>query len=150
MTLTPLQVANKLAEWEAQLPPAPTPVGSYVPCVQTGNFIYTSGALPLKDGQLIATGYLGGDSAVSIDTAQEAARQCILNSLAVLKAQLGSLEKVKKVVKLTGFVSSHPSFYDQPAVINGASDLLVEIFGAEIGSHADLIARGGIYAALAA
>jgi enamine deaminase RidA (YjgF/YER057c/UK114 family) len=110
-------------------------VGSYVTAVQTGNLVFTSGALPMRDGQLMLTGRCG-EGEISMEAAREAARQCALNAVAVLKQHLGDLSRVRRVVKVVGFVSSHPDFYQQPAVINGASDLLVEIFGEAVGKHA--------------
>jgi enamine deaminase RidA (YjgF/YER057c/UK114 family) len=123
-----------LSEFEASLPPAPVPVGSYVPVVQVGNLVYTSGVLPTKSGQLAYSGAVGTE-AISVDDAQQAARLCAINALSLLKGHLGSLSRIKRVVKVAGFVSSDPTFYQQPAVINGASDLLVEVFG-DVGKHA--------------
>jgi enamine deaminase RidA (YjgF/YER057c/UK114 family) len=122
-----------LETFEVSLPPAPQPVGSYVPIVQTGNLLYTSGTLPMKDGQVAYTGAVG--EAVSVEDGREAARLCAINALAIVKGHLGSLERVVRVVKLTGFVQSPAGFGQQPAVVNGASDLLVEVFG-EKGKHA--------------
>lgn len=124
---------EQLAQVEAVLPEPPTPVGSYVPLVVSDGMIYTSGALPVRGGQLTATGALGRD--VSIESAQTCARLAALNSLALLKRELGSLSRVTRIVKLTGFVSSPADFYDQPKVINGASDLLVQVLG-DAGRHA--------------
>jgi enamine deaminase RidA (YjgF/YER057c/UK114 family) len=122
------------AALEDLLPPPPQPVGSYVPAVKTGNLIYTSGVLPIEGGKLLATGAVGTYT-VTVEAGRKAARQCALNALSILKAELGSLKKIRRIVKLTGYVNSAPSFSQQPAVINGASDLLVEFFG-DAGKHA--------------
>ena len=119
---------------EANLPAAPQPVGSYVPVVQSGNLVYTSGMLPLKDGQLLCTGTVDGTT-VTIEQGQAAAAQCVLNALSAINAHLGSLKKITRIVKLTGYVSSTPSFTKHPFIINAASDLLVATFG-EAGRHA--------------
>lgn len=123
-----------LDEWDAQLPAAPQPIGSYVTAVQVGNLLYTSGTLPMKEGKLIYSGAVGS-VAVSLEDGQEAARLCALNCLGIVKSHLGSLNRIARVVKLTGFVNSAPAFYEQPAVINGASNFLVEVLG-EKGKHA--------------
>lgn len=122
-----------LHAFEATLPDVPTPVANYVPWVLVGDLLYTSGMLPMKDGQLLYTGQLVDDAAVA--KGQEAAKLACMNSLSAAKAALGSLDRVKQVVKLTGYVSSAAAFTDQPLVINGASDLLVEVFG-DAGRHA--------------
>jgi enamine deaminase RidA (YjgF/YER057c/UK114 family) len=114
------------------LPSAAAPVANYVPFVRTGNQLYISGQLPMVDGALLSTGAVG--AGVSPEAAQAAARACGLNLLAQVKAALGSLDAVTRVVKLTGFVASTPDFTGQPQVINGASDLMVEVFG-DIGRH---------------
>lgn len=121
-----------LTELNNLLPPAGAPVGNYLNFVKVGNIIYTSGALPMENGTLI-TGKMGEKS---IEEGQHASKVCVLNLLANLKAELGDLSKVKKVVKLVGFVNSLPDFVDQPAVINGASNFLTEYLGTEVGSHA--------------
>lgn len=124
---------ERLKALNITLSDAPKPLGSYVPCIQAGNLLFISGILPLKDGKLIKIGRLG--ESVSIEEAQECARQCIVNMLAILKSHLGSLSKIKQCVKLNGYVASTPDFTDQPKVLNAASDLLFEIFG-ELGRHA--------------
>jgi enamine deaminase RidA (YjgF/YER057c/UK114 family) len=131
---------EKLKELGITLSDAPKPLGSYIPCVQTGNLLFLSGILPLKGGKLIRAGKLG--ESVSIEEAQECARQCIINALSVLKSHLGSLDKIKRCVKLNGYVASAPDFTEQPKVLNAASDLLFEIFG-EAGRHAR--AAVGVY-----
>lgn len=122
------------SELEQMLPPAPVPVGSYVPVVRTGNLLFTSGVLPMKEGQLAYTGPVGSYT-VSLEDGQEAARLCALNALSIVRAEIGDFVRLIRVVKLTGYVSSTPSFTEQPAVINGASDLLAQFFG-EQGRHA--------------
>jgi enamine deaminase RidA (YjgF/YER057c/UK114 family) len=116
------------------LPAPPKPVASYIPSVRSGALVFVSGQLPLKDGQLLATGPV--PSAVTLDQARLAARQCVLNALAVLSAELGGdLERVRRIVRVGVFVCSDPGFTEQPKVANGASDLLQELFG-ERGRHA--------------
>jgi enamine deaminase RidA (YjgF/YER057c/UK114 family) len=116
-----------------QLPPAPKPVASYVPAVRTGNLIFLAGQGPLADGKPTVTGKVGAE--LTEQQGYQAARATILISLAVLRAEIGSLDRVTRVVKLTGWVNSAPGFTRQPWVVNGASDLLVEIFG-DAGRHA--------------
>jgi enamine deaminase RidA (YjgF/YER057c/UK114 family) len=124
---------DKLKEMGITLPELPKPLGSYVPFVRTGNLIFISGMLPLKDGKLLYTGRVG--EAVSPEEAAEAARTAAVNGLAVLRSAIGSLSQVKRCVKISGFVASARDFTGQPKVINGASDLLYEVFGDE-GKHA--------------
>lgn len=123
----------RIRELGIELPAAPSPLGSYVAAVRTGNLVFLSGMLPLKDGALMRTGKFGAE----IDAAQgpELARQCALNALAVLRSHLGSLDRVVRCVKLSGFVASAVDFTAQPGVINGASDFMFEVFG-EAGRHA--------------
>ena len=126
--------AQRLANLGLTLPEAPKPVAAYVPSVQAGDLIFVSGQLPFRGGHLIATGPV--PSRVSIEQAQEAARQCVLNALAVLaEAVGGDLDRVRQIVRLGVFVASDPTFTDQPQVANGASELLQDIFG-DIGRHA--------------
>jgi enamine deaminase RidA (YjgF/YER057c/UK114 family) len=122
-----------LAELGLQIPEVAKPVAAYVPAVQTGNLVYTSGQLPLRDGQLIATGKVGSE--VDPDTAIECARQCALNALAAVRSLIGDLAKVKRVVKVVAFVASSTEFTGQPQVANGASELLGQVFG-QAGEHA--------------
>jgi enamine deaminase RidA (YjgF/YER057c/UK114 family) len=124
---------NKLKELGITLPDLPRPLGSYLPFVRTGNLVYLSGMLPLKEGKLVAAGRAG--EAVALDEAVLAARIAAINGLAVLKAAIGNLDQVRRCVKITGFVASAQDFIDQPKVINGASDLLLEVFG-DRGRHA--------------
>jgi enamine deaminase RidA (YjgF/YER057c/UK114 family) len=114
-----------------KLPEVPVPVAAYVNCVRSGNLLFLSGGLPIN-GDRKVIGKVPGD--VSIEEAQEGARIIILNRLAVVKQEIGSLDKVKQIVALNGFVSSAPDFYGHPQVINGASELLIEIFG-DKGKH---------------
>jgi len=115
------------------IPGVPKPAASYVPAIQTGNLVYTSGQGCKKDGILVYKGKLGKD--LTVEEGYEAAKISIINCLAIIKEYLGSLDRVKRVVKLLGFVASVPEFNQQPYVINGASDLLIKIFG-EKGRHA--------------
>lgn len=124
---------EKLKERGIELPEMPQPLGSYVPFVRTGNLIYLSGMLPLRNGRLTRTGSVG--ESVSLDEAVYDARTATLNAIAVLKSAIGRLDNVKRCVKITGFVSSAEGFTDQPKVLNGASDLIFEVFG-EAGRHA--------------
>lgn len=126
-------IDERLAELGLSLPVLAKPVAAYVPAVITGNLVYTSGQLPFVDGALPATGKLG--SAVSDTTGNELAQICALNALAAVQSVIGSLDRVTRIVKVVGFVASEPSFTGQPGVINGASEILGEIFG-DAGVHA--------------
>ena len=127
-------VEKKLADLGIVLPKAAAPVANYVPFVRTGNFMVVSGQLCLDaDGQLVAKGQLGGK--VSVEDGQKAARACAVNILAQLKAGLGDLDKIARVVRLGGFINSAVGFADGPKVMNGASDLMVAAFG-DKGRHA--------------
>jgi enamine deaminase RidA (YjgF/YER057c/UK114 family) len=129
-------IEDRLAEMGLSLPPVVKPVAAYVPAVVTGNLVYTSGQLPMVDGAMSAAGKVGeGDGLVSPETAKELARTCALNALAAASSAIGSLDRVTRVVKVVGFVASDPSFTGQPAVINGASEFLGEVFG-DRGAHA--------------
>ena len=116
-----------------ELPPAPKPVANYVPAVRSGNIVFLAGQGPLAAGMPLMTGKVGGE--VSEADGARAARMTILNSLAALRAEIGSLDRVRRILKLTVWVNSAPGFTRQPAVANGASDLLVQIFG-DAGRHA--------------
>lgn len=125
-------IDDKLKALGLELPPAPAPVANYVPAVATGNLLFISGQISKRgDGQLLV-GKLG--DGVDVPAGREAARICALNILAQAKAALGSLERIARIVKLTGFVNATPSFTDHPSVVNGASDLLVDVLG-EAGRH---------------
>lgn len=130
-------VAARLAELGIELPQVAAPVAAYVPAVQSGQMVYTSGQLPLVSGKLPLTGKVGdGPGLVSPDDAADLARTCALNAVAAAGALLdGDLDRIVRVVKVVGFVASDPSFTGQPAVINGASNVLGEVFG-EAGVHA--------------
>jgi enamine deaminase RidA (YjgF/YER057c/UK114 family) len=116
-----------------QVPEVARPVAAYVPAVRTGNYVFTSGQLPMREGMLMAAGKVGGD--VTPDHAAACARQCLLNALAAIKAEVGDLSSVTRVVKVVAFVASTPDFTGQPQVANGASELLGEVFG-DAGQHA--------------
>jgi len=124
---------ERLAELGLTVPEVPTPVAVYLPALRTGNYIFTSGQLPMRDGQLIATGKVGGE--ITTEQAVECARQCALNAIAAVRAEIGDLSKIKRIVKVVAFVASTPDFTGQPGVANGASELFGEVFG-EIGRHA--------------
>lgn len=124
---------DRLNELGITIPGVVTPVAAYVPAVITGNLVFTSGQLPMVDGALPETGKLG--ETVSVASGKDLARTCALNGLAAAKSVLGSLDRITRVVKVVGFVASAPDFTQQPAVINGASELLGEIFG-DAGQHA--------------
>ncbi len=115
------------------LPAPPKPVATYIPVVRAGDLLFLSGMIPLRDGILIMAGKLGQE--ISVEQGYEAARICLLNALAVIRQQLGTLDRVQQVVKMVGYVASTAEFVQQPAVINGASDLLVKLFG-DAGRHA--------------
>jgi enamine deaminase RidA (YjgF/YER057c/UK114 family) len=127
------EVRDRLKELGYELPSVPNPAGSYVPATSAGSLLFTAGQLPLEDGQLRYTGKVGKD--VSVEEAKEASRLCTLNALAAVEAEAGSLENVRRVVKVTGYVNSAAGFNRQPEVINGASNFLGEVFG-ERGTHA--------------
>ena len=128
-----MMIEDKLASLGITLPSPPAPAGSYVPVVVSHNLAFVAGQIPTEAGQVKFRGKVGTD--LSIEAGQQAARLCTINALAQLKTALGSLDRVRRVVKVTGFVNCEPSFVDQPKVINGASDLLVQLFG-EDGKHA--------------
>ncbi len=127
-----MSVEEKLKSLGIELPSAPKPLGAYVPFVKTGNLVYLSGMLPLKDGKLTKTGRVG--ESVTLEEAAEAAKTAAINALAVLKSAIGSLDKVKRCVKIEGYVSSAQDFVDQPKVLNGASNFMFEVLG-DAGLH---------------
>ncbi|MGZ5366725.1 RidA family protein [Aeromicrobium sp.] len=127
------QVESRLSQLGLALPPVAAPVAAYVPAVKTGNYVFTSGQLPLRDGQMMLTGKVGGE--VTSEQAADCARQCALNAIAAVKAEIGDLDLVTRVVKAVVFVASSPDFTGQPGVANGASELFGTAFG-EAGKHA--------------
>ena len=124
---------ERLADLGLAVPEVAKPLASYVPAVRSGQHVYTAGQLPLREGELITTGKVGGE--VTEEQALECARQCGLNALAAVRAEIGELSAIKRVVKVVVFVASTPDFTGQPAVANGASDLFGEVFR-EAGRHA--------------
>ena len=126
-------VESKLSTLGIELPDPPKPVAAYIPAKQSGKLVFTAGQLPMVKGELISTGLLGKD--VDIEDANKAARICTLNALAAIKGVIGDLDRIKQIVRVVGYVASVPTFTQQPAVVNGASELLLEIFG-ENGKHA--------------
>lgn len=126
-------IEQRITDLGLTLPEVVPPLAAYVPAVRSGQHVFTAGQLPLVDGELVATGKVGGE--VSAEEAQECARQCALNALAAVKSVVGSLDDVVRIVKVTVFVSSTPDFTGQPVVANGASELIGDVFG-EAGVHA--------------
>ena len=124
---------ERLTELGFAVPEVAAPVAAYVPAVRSGNHVFTSGQLPMREGHLLLTGKVGGE--VSEQEAVECAQQCALNALAAIKAEIGDLANIKRVVKVVAFVASTPEFTGQPKVANGVSELLGEVFG-EAGRHA--------------
>jgi len=124
---------ERLADLGLAIPEVVAPVAAYVPAVRTGGYVYTSGQLPLRDGELMRIGKVGSE--VSPEEAHECARQCALNALAAVRSEVGDLSAVTRVVKVVGFVASAPGFTAQPQVVNGASELLGQAFG-DSGRHA--------------
>ena len=122
-----MTVSERLGELDIELPPPAPPAGLYNPVVVHGDVAFVSGQVPSRDGQLIAKGKLGDN--VTIEEGQAAARQCVLNALAALSAALGSIDRVRQIVRMTVFVASADGFNDQAQVANGASQLLIDIFG---------------------
>jgi enamine deaminase RidA (YjgF/YER057c/UK114 family) len=136
------RIDARLTELGLELPQAAAPVANYVPFVISGNQVWIAGQVPFWNGAVKYTGMTG--DAVSVDDAVDAARVCALNILAQTKAALGDLDRVTRIVKLTGFVNAVPGFTDQPKVINGASNLMVDIFG-DKGKHArSAVGAGGL------
>lgn len=127
------KIAARLAELGISLPEVVRPVGAYVPAVRSGSYVYVSGQLPLVGGKLVFVGKVGAE--VTPEQGKEAARLSGINALAALASVVGSLDKVKRIVKVTGFVASAPGFTAQPGVVNGASELFKDVFG-ETGQHA--------------
>lgn len=128
------RIDARLAELGLSIPAVAKPVAAYVPAAISGHLVFTAGQLPFVEGALPATGKVGADV-----TAEDAARYaglCVLNALAAVQGVIGSLDRITRIVKVTGFVASAPDFTGQPVVLNGASTLLGDIFGEEIGTHA--------------
>lgn len=128
------RIESRLTELSLSIPAIAKPVAAYVPATITGHLVLTAGQLPFVDGALPATGKVGAE--VSEEDAARYAGQCVLNALAAVQGVIGSLDRITRIVKVTGFVASAPDFTGQPAVLNGASTLLGDIFGDEIGAHA--------------
>ena len=128
-----MTVEEKLLQLGLELPEAPAPVAAYVPCVRTGNLIFVSGQVPRVKGEIRYRGHVGGD--LGVDDGIAAARICALNALSQVKNEIGDLGRIRRIVKVTGYVASAPGFHQQPKVVDGASLLLAELFG-EKGKHA--------------
>ncbi|WP_028280441.1 RidA family protein [Arthrobacter sp. H5] len=126
-------VESRLLELGITLPEVVQPIATYVPAVVSGNYVYTSGQLPIINGELSASGKVGSD--ISPEDAKEYAATCAVNALAAIKSQIGDLDRISRIVKVVGFVASDPAFTGQPGVINGASELLGKVLG-EAGAHA--------------
>jgi enamine deaminase RidA (YjgF/YER057c/UK114 family) len=124
---------ERLESLGLSVPEVAKPVAAYIPALRTGNYVFTSGQLPMRDGQLITTGKVGGD--VSPEEAVECARVCALNAIAAVRSVIGDLSQIKRIVKVVAFVASTPDFTGQPGVANGASELFGDVFG-EAGQHA--------------
>jgi enamine deaminase RidA (YjgF/YER057c/UK114 family) len=127
------KVEDRLESLGLVLPEVPTPLAAYIPAKKTGQVIFTAGQLPILNGELICKGLLGQD--VDVEQAYQAARICTLNALAAIKVVVKDLDQIFQVVRVVGYVASTPTFTQQPAIVNGASELLLEIFG-EVGKHA--------------
>ena len=127
------KVEQRLSELGLTLPEVATPAGSYLPAMISGNLVFTAGQIPVIEGKLMATGKLGAE--ITVEYGAEIAQRCALNALAAVKSVIGDLDRVKQVVQIVGFVSSVPEFTSQPAVINGASEFLQQVFG-DAGKHA--------------
>ena len=125
-------IDEKLASLNITLPDPPKPAGSYVPVIIAGRLVFVSGQIPLKEGKVQYFGKVSKD--ISVEEAQKAAKLCIINALAHLKNELGNLDKISKIIRVSGYVNSTPEFVEHPRVINAASDLLYEIFGSR-GQH---------------
>jgi enamine deaminase RidA (YjgF/YER057c/UK114 family) len=128
-----MTIEGKLKQIGVELPPVPKPLAAYIPAVRTGNLLFVAGQGPVLSGQMQYKGKVGKE--LTLEQGYEAAKICALNCLSIVKDEIGSLDKVNKIVKVVGYVASAPGFNDQPKVINGASEFLVELFG-EKGKHA--------------
>ena len=127
------EIENRIKNLGLVLPEVPAPLAAYIPAKKTGHVIFTAGQLPILKGELICKGLLGQD--VDVEQAYQAARICTLNALAAIKGVIEDLDQIVQVVRVVGYVASTPTFIQQPAIVNGASELLLEIFG-EVGKHA--------------
>lgn len=125
-------IEEKLNKLGFKIPPAPKPLAAYIPATKVANFVFTSGQVPVADGEIIYTGKVGKD--LTEDDARKAAELCLINCLSAVKSVIGNLDNIKRIVKLTVFVNSANDFTAQPKIANGASELLEKIFG-EIGKH---------------
>jgi enamine deaminase RidA (YjgF/YER057c/UK114 family) len=124
-------IEGKIKDLGIELPVPPTPAGSYIPVVKTGNLLFISGQIPMESGKVVFTGKVSDEN---LEVAQKSARMCAINIVAQIKREIGDLDKVTKIVRLSGFVNSSPEFTQHPKVINAASDLIFEIFG-DKGKH---------------
>ncbi len=124
-------IEERIKSLQITLPNPPTPAGSYIPTVKTGNLLFISGQIPMENGKVLFTGKVTDDN---LETAQKSARMCAINLLAQIKREIGNLDKVTRIVRLSGFVNSDAEFFQHPKVINAASDLFFEIFG-DKGKH---------------
>ena len=124
-------IEEKIKSLGITLPNPPTPAGSYIPAIKTGNLLFISGQIPMENDKVLFTGKVTDKN---LETAQKSAKMCAINLLAQMKRELGSLDKVTKIVRISGFVNSDPEFYQHPKIINAASDLFFEIFG-DKGKH---------------
>jgi len=129
----PMNPESRLAELGLTLPQPPAAAGSYVPTVRSGNLLFCAGTLPMADGRLTHSGPVGREQ--TVETGAKAAEACALNTLANIKASLGSLDRVARIVLVTGYVNAVDGFAESPAVVNGASDLFLKVFG-DAGRHA--------------
>ena len=127
-----MSAEDRVRKLGIEIPEAPAPLGSYIPVVRTGNLIFLSGMLPLVQGKLLRRGKVGDN--ITVEEAREDARTATINAFSALKAETGSLDRVKRCVRVTGYIASAPDFTEQPKVLNAASDLIAEILG-ESGRH---------------
>lgn len=128
-----MSIEERLKELGITLPTAPEPLGAYIPYIRTGNLLFLSGILPLREGRLLRSGRVG--ESLTIEEARQEARQAVINALSIVKAAIGNLDLVSRCIKLSGYIASSPNFTEHPSVLNAASELLYEIFG-ERGRHA--------------
>ncbi|MBX7147587.1 RidA family protein [bacterium] len=128
-----MEIEEKFKKLKLPIPSLTKPVGSYIPATKAGNLVFTSGQLPITDGRIIHQGRVGKE--IKLEQAQFAAKICLLNALGAIKGVIGDLDKIKKIVRVNGFVRSALDFTDQPKVLNGASDLILEVFGETKGQH---------------